>query len=112
LLPTQFSRQLSGGATCPPWADALLPHARGASTECNEDSRVHRFDREAASCYASIVAGREAAGRPIALADAQVAGICRSRHAGLATRNIADFHGTGVRLINPRDELGRPGTRA
>jgi len=70
--------------------------------------RVHPFDRDAASCCAIIVAGREAAGRPIALADAQVAGICRSRDAGLATRNIKDFHGTGVRLINPWDAKGRP----
>ena len=65
--------------------------------------RVHPFDRDAASCYAIIVAAREAAGRPITPADAQVAGICRSHDAVLATRNLRDFHGTGVRLINPWD---------
>jgi predicted nucleic acid-binding protein len=74
--------------------------------------RVHPFDREAASYYAGIVAGREAGGRPIAPTDAQVAGICRSRDAVLATRNIRDFHGTGVRLINPWEALGRPDSSA
>ncbi len=59
------------------------------------------FDARAAHRYGGIVAGRETLGRPIATADAQIAAICASRQARLATRNAADFDGTGVTLINP-----------
>ncbi len=61
------------------------------------------FDAHAARRYARIVADRERAGRPIATADAQIAAICASREATLATRNTGDFDGTGVSLINPWD---------
>ena len=33
--------------------------------------------------------------------DAQIAAICRYYRARLATRNVGDFVGTGVELINP-----------
>ncbi|MEQ3553950.1 type II toxin-antitoxin system VapC family toxin [Pseudonocardia nematodicida] len=59
------------------------------------------FDASAAHSYASIAARREKSGRPIAAADAQIAAICASREATLATRNIADFECTGVTVINP-----------
>ena len=59
------------------------------------------FDARAARRYGEIVAGRESLGRPIATADAQIAAICASRQAGLATRNVADFDVSGVSLINP-----------
>jgi predicted nucleic acid-binding protein len=59
------------------------------------------FDAPAARRYAGIVADRESAGRSITTADAQIAAICASREATLATRNTADFDGTGVSLINP-----------
>lgn len=61
------------------------------------------FDAHAARHYAGIVADREEAGHPIATADAQVAAICASREATLATRDTGDFDGTGVSLINPWD---------
>jgi len=54
---------------------------------------------------ADIVAGRERIGRPIAVADAQIAAICRDLGATLATRNTAGFEETGIELINPW-ELG------
>lgn len=40
-------------------------------------------------------------GLPITTADAQIAAICRSRDAVLATRNTKDFMHTGVALIDP-----------
>ncbi|MGL5808808.1 MAG: type II toxin-antitoxin system VapC family toxin [Nocardioides sp.] len=61
------------------------------------------FDARAARRYARIVADRERTGRPIAAADAQIAAICDSRRATLATRNTGDFDGTGIGLINPWD---------
>jgi toxin FitB len=69
----------------------------------NEDfyGKVLPFDERAAIRYADIVASRERAGRPIDVADAQIAAICRDLGATLATRNIADFEETGIPLIDP-----------
>jgi toxin FitB len=61
------------------------------------------FDAPAATHYAEIVAGRERAGRPISMADAQIAAICRNWSAGLATRNVDDFADTGIDAVNPWD---------
>jgi predicted nucleic acid-binding protein len=61
------------------------------------------FDALAAMHYPDIVASRERAGRPINMADGQIAAICRRWGAGLATRNLADFVDTGVEAINPWD---------
>lgn len=59
------------------------------------------FDVAAARSYAAVVTERSAAGQPIAMADAQIAAICRSRAAVCATRNVRDFTGTGVTVLNP-----------
>jgi len=40
-------------------------------------------------------------GRPIGDQDAQIAAIVLANRAALATRNIDDFEGCGVRLVNP-----------
>jgi predicted nucleic acid-binding protein len=63
--------------------------------------RVHPFDKPAAEHYAQLVDGRERAGKPISAADAQIAAICRTLGATLATRNTSDFEGTGVKLLDP-----------
>jgi toxin FitB len=63
--------------------------------------RVLPFDEHASERYADIVIGRERIGRPIGIADAQIAAICREAGAILATRNIADFEETGIELLNP-----------
>jgi toxin FitB len=63
--------------------------------------RVLSFDEPAAQRYADIVTGRERLGRPIGMADAQIAAMCRTADATLATRNTDDFQETGIELINP-----------
>jgi toxin FitB len=63
--------------------------------------RVLPFDERASVRYADIITGRERIGRPIGVADAQIAAICRDLGAILATRNTADFEETGIELINP-----------
>jgi toxin FitB len=63
--------------------------------------RILPFDEHCATRYADIVCGRETLGRPIGVADAQIAAICRTAEATLATRNTDDFSGTGIDLINP-----------
>ncbi|MBU1802927.1 type II toxin-antitoxin system VapC family toxin [Nocardioides sp.] len=65
------------------------------------------FDVRAAHRYAEIVAGRDATGRPIATADAQIAAVCAAREATLATRNISDFESTGIGLVDPWQALLR-----
>ncbi len=59
------------------------------------------FDAAAATAYSEIVAQCDRQGAPIGGYDAQIAAICRTRNARLATRNTKDFEGTGVALINP-----------
>lgn len=62
---------------------------------------VLAYDSLAAIEYARIVANRKTSGRPISTADAQIAAICMSQGAAIATRNVKDFQDTGVRIINP-----------
>jgi predicted nucleic acid-binding protein len=73
---------------------------RGILTE-DFHGRVLPFDERASVRYADIVTGREHAGRPIGVADAQIAAICRDASATLATRNVSDFEETGIELVNP-----------
>ncbi|GAA2134373.1 type II toxin-antitoxin system VapC family toxin [Glycomyces algeriensis] len=63
--------------------------------------RVLPYDHAAAQHYAIISVKRSAAGLPIDKPDAQIAAICAARGFTLATRNIKDFIGTGIELINP-----------
>jgi toxin FitB len=59
------------------------------------------FDTAAAEHYAVIASSRERAGKPIAGFDALIAAVCRSQGAVLATRNVSDFDGAGIELIDP-----------
>ena len=59
------------------------------------------FDADAAGYYADVIVAREQAGAPIAGFDAQIAAICRSHRAALATRNTDDFSRLGLDLIDP-----------
>ena len=63
--------------------------------------RVLPFDSTAARSYAEIAAIRRATGRPISQADCQIAAIARSRGMAVATRNVQDFAGTGVEVVDP-----------
>lgn len=65
------------------------------------DHRVLPFDETAAAHYADIVVHRERVGRPISTVDAQIAATCRSHGAMLATRNVDDFTGTGIAIVDP-----------
>jgi len=89
---------------------ALLPDGkrRATLTDVMEDmltedfrDRILPFDAAAAIAFAQIAADRRRVGRPISQADAQIAAVARSRGAVLASRNIPDFEGCGLELINP-----------
>ena len=68
------------------------------------DGRVLPFDIKAASAYAEVFAARRKAGRPSGTIDLMLAAIARVRGASVVTRNVADFEGVGVAIINPWDE--------
>lgn len=80
--------------------DSLL---REAETTFARDfaGRVLVFDEQAARAFASLVASRRIRGRPIGIADGQIAAIASCHQASLATRDTGDFEGCGVRLVNP-----------
>lgn len=80
--------------------DKMLAQAEATFAE-DFAGRILPFDELAARAFPETAAARRARGRPISEFDAQIAAIARSRGATLATRNIADFEGCGVRLVNP-----------
>jgi predicted nucleic acid-binding protein len=64
-------------------------------------NRILSFDRQSAISYAAIASKRRAEGRPISQFDCQIAAIARSHSASVATRNINDYQGCGISLLNP-----------
>ena len=64
-------------------------------------ARILPFDSPAAIAYAGIVSDRRAAGRPISQFDAQIAATAQVHGAVLATRNVRDFEGCGIDVIDP-----------
>lgn len=78
-----------------------LQMAVEAMIEQDFQSRILPFDSAAARAYADIAASRRASGRPIAEADCQIAAIARAVGAPVATRNVKDFDGCRITVINP-----------
>jgi predicted nucleic acid-binding protein len=79
----------------------LIKSAWDALVERLYGERILPFDRGAAKELAHIVTSRRRLGPPIALADAQIAAMARSPGALLATRNVADFTGCGIAVVDP-----------
>lgn len=71
----------------------------------NFPSRVLPLDTQAALGAGRFRAKREALGRPVSIADSMIAGICLQNGAKLATRNIKDFDGLDMDLINPFEHI-------
>ena len=63
--------------------------------------RILPFDTDAAVIYAELFALRRSAGRPAATADLMIASIARACGASVVTRDMGDFEGCGLALINP-----------
>ena|ERR1700733_11879358 len=63
--------------------------------------RIFAFDSDAARVFSKLAAHRRAMGKPISHADAQIAAIAQVRGAKLATRNVADFEGCDLDLVDP-----------
>jgi predicted nucleic acid-binding protein len=63
--------------------------------------RVLSFDTAAAESYATIAREAKAQGLGVPHEDGLIAAIARAHGFAVATRNVSDFAGTGVVLINP-----------
>lgn len=68
-------------------------------------ARILPFDSACAAAYGAIRSGREARGAPIEVEDAMIAATALARGASVATRNVDDFAGCGVIVVNPWEHL-------
>jgi predicted nucleic acid-binding protein len=62
---------------------------------------VLAYDELAARRYASMQETRRLAGRPLSVEDGMIAAICAAHDGRLATRNLSDFQGLGIDLVDP-----------
>jgi toxin FitB len=65
------------------------------------NGRILSFDPTAALFAAEFAAKRRVAGRPVEFRDVEIAGIAAARSATLATRNVRDFEGFSIDIVNP-----------
>ena len=63
--------------------------------------RIFPFHELSAVEYSNFILKREQSGRPISMADAQIASICLYLGFPLATRNTKDFEDSWLEIINP-----------
>lgn len=63
--------------------------------------RLLSFGPAAAEHYAAIHAERESRGVQAGVEDTMIAAICKVSDYPIATRNVADFQGAGIPIINP-----------
>ena len=68
--------------------------------------RVLPINSAAAVAFAAIFVDRRSAGRPISIPDCQIATTARAHGTAIATRNVADFEGCGVEVIDPWKNAG------
>lgn len=105
---THDSNDLYLPAPC--WAElrrgvALLPRGRRRDslsvrlvTMVEQLGGILPFGRDEAEIYADLTTEP---GRPRPTVDAMIATICRTNDLPLATRNVSDFDGCGITVINP-----------
>lgn len=70
------------------------------------NGRILDFDTPAASAAATIANHLYGIGQAVEIRDLQIAGIVHARKATLVTRNVKDFQHSGIKLINPWEEVG------
>lgn len=68
------------------------------------EHRVLAFDTAAAHEYAEIMGHRRERGRPMSFPDGQIAAIARAHRLSIATRNVRDFEGCGLEIVNPFED--------
>lgn len=63
--------------------------------------RILPFGERSAEAYAQVVTAANGAGNPMDFADAATAAIAIEHNFIVATRNVGDFKGSSVKLLNP-----------
>lgn len=63
--------------------------------------RILAYDETAARTYGELMGHRKEIGRPMSIADGQIAAIAIADGLMVATRNTEDFKDCGLELINP-----------
>jgi predicted nucleic acid-binding protein len=61
------------------------------------------FEEAEARAYAKIGAYRQSTGKPMSIADAQIAATAAVRNLPVVTRNVRHFENCGIEVINPWD---------
>jgi predicted nucleic acid-binding protein len=80
---------------------SLLEETLSELEEQGFRDRILPLDRDAAHEFGRLVAKRERLGRPIKTMDALIAGIALVHRATIATRDVSDFEGLDLSLVNP-----------
>ena len=83
--------------------DLLSAALSGIITEYQD--RILPFDREGAEWAAVFRAQAHRGRRALDLGDALIAGTARAHDLSVTTRNVADFSGLDVRVINPWERV-------
>lgn len=63
--------------------------------------RIFTFDEVSAHLYRIIMGQRRTLGKPMSMADGQIAAIAKAHNCTLATRNTDDFGACEIELVNP-----------
>ncbi|MFZ9314877.1 MAG: type II toxin-antitoxin system VapC family toxin [Burkholderiaceae bacterium] len=71
--------------------------------EVGLEDRVLAFDHTASKFWAQITVTAEAQGRPMAAFDSIIAAIALAHRCILVTRNVRDFFGARIDILNPWD---------
>jgi predicted nucleic acid-binding protein len=89
------ARRLPKGRRRTALTEAIESLTRGAG------DRILEYDEEAARSHAAIRAARADAGRVTSVEDGMIAAIATAHRAVVATRNVTDFEGFGVQIVDP-----------
>jgi predicted nucleic acid-binding protein len=65
--------------------------------------RLLAFDDQSAQYFSHVMSLREQQGRPMSFPDGQIAAIALQHRLPLARRNLNDFEGVGLLVVNPFD---------
>lgn len=78
-----------------------LQHAVEVQISALFHDRILAFDASAANAFAFVHASTVKHGHNISFADCAIAAIAATHGYAIATRNVKDFRGTGIKLVDP-----------
>ena len=104
LVSTSITEIVFGIERMPPGRRRDGIRERWTEVEGAWVGRIIDVTTEIAHVAGTIMALREALGRRVHLGDAQIAAAALASGSALATRNIKDFEGLGIELINPWEQ--------